>query len=71
MTNFPTLVKEVNVDAPLATSDHCLISIACLFKTKRKKAYMRKMWNFGRADFGLFRQTLAEVDWENIFQLKI
>ena len=33
LTNFPTLVKEVNVDAPLATSDHCLISIACLFKT--------------------------------------
>ena len=31
---------------------------------------MRKMWNFGRADFGLFRQTLAEVDWENIFQLQ-
>ena len=68
LTNFPTLVKEVNVDAPLSTSDHCLISAKCLFKIKRQKVYMRRMWNFGRANFDLFRQTLAEIDWENSFQ---
>ena len=46
ITNFPSLVKQVSIEPPIGISDHCLISAKCLFKTKKKRPYVRRMWNF-------------------------
>ena len=37
ITNFPTFVQNVQVLPPLSNSDHCLITIDCLFKIKKIK----------------------------------
>lgn len=67
LTNFYSLVKHVSIEAPITSSDHCLIGISCSFKITKKKAYVRRMWDFSKADFDLYRQNLNKVNWENIF----
>ena len=39
LSNFPSLVKQIYVEPPLASSDHCLITVKCISKLKKKHAY--------------------------------
>ena len=68
ITNFPSLIKEIKIESPLATSDHCLIFAKCIFKTKKKPSYIRRMWNFSQANFALYREKLSEVNWDKCFE---
>ena len=45
LTNFSSLVKHVGIEAPISSSDHCLVEISCSFKIMKKKAYVRRMWD--------------------------
>ena len=70
ITNFSSFVKETSIESPIGSSDHCLIRANVLFKTKKKKAYTRRMWDFGKANFELYRENLANINWEDCFQNK-
>ena len=67
LTNFPSLVKEVKVYAPIGSSDHCMISLKIDMKRKKKKAYIRRMWEFKKANFELYRDKIRDTDWEECF----
>lgn len=68
LTNFPQMVSEALVCSPVSNSDHCLISTTIKFKSKNKKAYIRRMWDFKRANFELYRQSLSKINWNNCFE---
>jgi hypothetical protein len=68
ITNFPQLISNVEVLPPMSNCDHCLIAIKCSFKIKQMKPYKRTMWNFKEANFDLYRDKLAECDWNICFE---
>ena len=67
MSNFPSLVKQITVEPPLASSDHCLITAKCIFKVKKKRAYKRRMWLFKDADYSKYRENLDSIETDALF----
>jgi exonuclease III len=59
MTNIPDYVKHIRVEPPVSTNDHCTIGISLSFKTYKKLAFKRLMWNFKVANFDKFREALC------------
>jgi hypothetical protein len=68
ITNFPTLMKNVQILPPLSNCDHCLIAAECTFKIKKPKPYIRVMWNFKNSDFSIYRDRLSQFNWNQCFQ---
>ena len=71
LTNFYSLVKHVSIEAPITSSDHCLIGISCSFKIIKKKAYVRRMWDFLKAVFDLYRQNLDTLNGKTSLWIRI
>ena len=67
ITNMPNFVRNVNVSAPLSNCDHCLVSANLLFRRKKASAYTRLVWEYDKADFGIFRDRLFSSDWDACF----
>jgi hypothetical protein len=67
ITNYPSLVINTQVSAPVHYNDHCTISGEIAFLISKRLPHKRKMWNFKDADFDGFRSKLDETTWENCF----
>ena len=63
LSNFPTLIANVEILAPIDTCDHCVISITCKLNKPSTKSYSRIMWNFKETDFTNFRESIDSLDW--------
>ena len=53
---------------PLPGCDHCVIAAKLTFKFCKPKAYTRLMWNFKIANYALYRERLAQYDWDKCFE---
>ncbi|MCG7869883.1 MAG: hypothetical protein JAY74_26365 [Candidatus Thiodiazotropha taylori] len=45
---------------------HCPVMCVLKFKKCLSKPYKRRVWNYDKADFNLFRNLLSDVDWNCI-----
>ena len=68
LSNVPNLVKDVNVDPPLATNDHCTISLTLNFKVHNQANYTRHIWNYKHADFVGLNNSISNYDWDLCFE---
>ena len=62
ISNIPRYVRNVHVDPPVSTNDHCTIGMDLLFRMEKAKPYQRLMWDFKNADFDKFRTQLSNGD---------
>ena len=60
--------KNICVLDPIATSDHCTISLELVFGILRKTTYARLIWEYEKGDYALFRNKLSTVAWDNCFE---
>jgi hypothetical protein len=67
ITNYPGLLSNPTVTAPVHRNDHCTISGSINFDIKTRKAYTRQMWNYKEANFD-FRSELDKTDWDSCFE---
>ena len=67
ISNMPAYVQEPQVLPPIANCDHCVVSTTILFKHKKELAYKRLIWDYGKANFDLFRSKLRQISWEDSF----
>ena len=68
VSNFPIFTKDVSIMPPLPGCDHCVIAAKLTFKFCKPKAYTRLMWNFKIANYALYRERLAQYDWDKCFE---
>jgi hypothetical protein len=68
LSNLPNLVNNAGVTSPVHENDHCTIYGTINIKTTRKKAFVRKIWEFKKANFDNYRETLSNTDWESCFE---
>ena len=67
ISNFPIFERDTEVLPPLLNCDHCIIATKCSFKYRKPKPYTRIMWDFTNTNFGIYRETLNEIDWDKCF----
>ena len=67
ITNIPNFVKNVTVEAPVSSNDHCTVGMDLLFRIDKKKAYSRLMWDFKNSDFNGYRTALSNLDFNACF----
>ena len=70
MTNIPMFVRNLRVEAPVSTNDHCTIGMDLHFKLQPCKAYERLMWDFKNADFDNFRNQISNIDFNAIVDIE-
>ena len=70
ISNVPSMVSNAEVLDPIATCDHCPISLSVKLKSKynKPKAYKRHVWHYNQANFDDFRLKLLEADWDVCFE---
>ena len=62
ISNIPCFIKKVVVESPVSTNDHCTIGLKLLFRTKKKSAYSRLIWDFKNTNWDSFRAALQEAN---------
>ena len=74
ISNIPQMIKSTYMyvcmyvsDGPLSTNDHCTIYANILFRTRKKKAYTRTMWDYKNADLKTFRKDISLFNWDTLF----
>ena len=68
ITNSPAFIESVSVGQPLATSDHCTISVKIRFDIPKEKPYERHIWDYKKADFLGYKQAIANYDFGPCFE---
>ena len=68
LSNVPNLVKSVQIDPPLATNDHCTISMIINLKVHTPANYIRHIWNYKNGDLKGLNEAISSYDWEHCFQ---
>ena len=67
ISNIPNYVQESYVLPPISNCDHSVIGANLLFRIKRDYSFKRRIWDYGKADFEVFRTSLRRVDWNSCF----
>ena len=67
ISNIPAFVKEPRVLPPICNCDHSVVASNILFRRKKDSSYNRFIWEYKKADFDLFRESLTQADWDNCF----
>ena len=67
LSNKPCFVLETEVLPPILNCDHCVVSAKLSFKYKQELSYERFIWEYAKADFDLFRNSLANFNWDTCF----
>ena len=58
VSNMPDFVRNIVIEPPVSTNDHCTIGLGLRFRVKRKKAYSRTIWDFKNANWTKYVDTL-------------
>ena len=67
LSNIPEFVLNTKVLAPLATNDHCTITLTLSFKKQKVKTYKRLIWLYKLADFDGMNDYIKNYNWDNCF----
>ena len=67
ITNIPHMVTSVTVSPPVSNNDHCTIALQLKFHTPKAKSYSRIMWDYKNANFDIFRNAIADCNWQECF----
>ena len=67
VTNIPHCTKAIKVLPPVSGNDHCTIVMEFLFRVSKGEVYKRLMWNYKESDFELYRNTLAQTNFDECF----
>ena len=67
LSNIPTFISSSSVFPPIATSDHCVVTVTVDFNIASEHAYQRHIWEYGKADFKKFRNTLSQSNFNACF----
>jgi hypothetical protein len=67
ISNCGHMVYDIAVTPPVSYNDHHTVSGKIRFKVNHPRTYQRLMWQYGAADFDLFRYKLTDVDWRECF----
>ena len=68
VSNCPNLINDIEVHPPLATNDHCTISLRLRLKMYKPETYLRHIWLYNKADFNGFNLAIQRYDWDTCFQ---
>ena len=62
------MISEVNIDECFGTSDHAIINFTIdLPRANESSSNMTHKRNYNKADWNKMQRTLAEADWDQIF----
>ena len=62
VSNIPDFVRNIQIQAPVSSNDHCTIGLGLSFRVKRKKTYSRIIWDFKHANWIKHREALDRAD---------
>ena len=68
ISNCPNLINNVQVHPPLATNDHCTISLNLQMKIHKPENFKRHVWVYKNADFNGLNNAIRNFDWDSCFQ---
>ena len=67
ISNIPLYVRQPTVLPPVGSSDHC--SVTADLHIEKDTCYQRKVWNYDKANYNVFRTELANHNWESCFTI--
>ena len=62
-------VELSGVSEPFLSQDvryHCPVYVIFTFKNPVLKSFLRELWLYNQGDFNLFRQSVADLNWDSI-----
>jgi hypothetical protein len=68
VSNCPNLITNTEVHPPLATNDHCTISINIRLKMHKPETFTRHIWLYNKANFNGLNLAIRRYDWDTCFQ---
>ena len=67
ISNIPNFVSSVNVEPPISTNDHHIISANLRFHIKPDLPYYRRIWLYDQGNYEGFSMALEMADWDSCF----